>query len=38
MRSIAAAGSERKNDMPSYRVGERCFMFHDNHDLTFFWY
>lgn len=34
MSSIAAAGGERKNDMPSYCIGECSFMFDDHHDLA----
>jgi hypothetical protein len=32
--SIAATGSERKNDILSYRLGECCVIFYDHLDLA----
>jgi hypothetical protein len=35
--SIAAAGSERENDVLSYHLGERCIIFRDHPDLASSW-
>lgn len=37
MSPIAAAGSERENDVFSYHLGERCVIFRDHRDLASSW-